>query len=194
MSDDEFQNFVDDCFNQLEKKQDYLQETFALGAHARWHVDQISEKLQFFDSTDRLVVQATVINIGSFAANSNTWKWAWANDSVPPGLRKKSEPLKELSTVTGLDLFSSVDPVSVEDENMAWEVAAMCVHHLNALGAYRAPSSSRPLAVFLAITSIEHVRKERYGNAIESHEGQPLEVEDTARHVGVHDAHGREGR
>ena len=159
MTDEDFQGFVDDCFEQLEQKQTSLQRAYGLGTYPRWHLDQTTEKLQFFDSSDQLAIQADVVNIGSFASNSNTWKWAWANESVPSSLREKAEPLKELADVTGLDFFLSVDTVAVEDENMVWEVVAMSVHHLKALGAYRAPSSSKPLAMYLAITSIEQVAR-----------------------------------
>ncbi|HMW71851.1 MAG TPA: hypothetical protein PKD17_08530, partial [Cellvibrionaceae bacterium] len=71
MTDDDFQAFVDDCFEQLEQKQSDLQTVYGIGTYPRWHLDQTTEKLRFFDSSDQLAVQAHVINIGSFASNSN---------------------------------------------------------------------------------------------------------------------------
>lgn len=154
MTDEEFEDFVQSTMDELIAKQDQLKSEYGFGSFERWHFDQVSETLSFFDAAGKLTLEAEVIDIGSYASNSNTWKWAWANESVLPALRTKAEPLKQLRDVTGFDLFSSESTVSVEDENMAWELAAMSVRKLGALGAYKAPSSSRPLSTFLAIMRV----------------------------------------
>jgi hypothetical protein len=155
MNDDEFQTFLDESMDALEEKQAKLKTEFGLSDFSRWHFDQRTERLQFFNAKDQLSLIADVVDIGSFASNSNTWKWAWANGSVLASLREKAETLKELGALTGLDIFTSESAVAVDDENMAWELTAMSVRHLSAIGAYRAPSSTRPLATFLAITRVE---------------------------------------
>jgi hypothetical protein len=155
MNDEEFQTFLDESMDALLEKQAALKAEFGLSNFSRWHFDQATEQLHFFNKMDQLSLVAYVIDIGSFASNSNTWKWAWANDTVLPSLREKAEPLKELGTLTGFDMFTSESAVAIENENMAWELTAMGVRHLNAIGAYRAPSSTKPLATFLAITRVE---------------------------------------
>lgn len=160
MTDEEFVQFVDSAVAELGEKQERLKVEYGLSSHARWHFDQETAKLAFFDEQDRKVLEADVIDIGSWASNSNTWKWAWANVTVLPGLRTKAEPLKELSTVTGVGIFSEEAAFPLEDESMAWSLAAMSVRHLDALGVYRAPSSARPLVSFLAITRIQRLPTE----------------------------------
>jgi hypothetical protein len=156
MTDEEFENFVQAAIADLSRKQERLSAEYNLGGCARWELDEQTETLAFFDAGGRKVVRADVIHIGSYASSSGTWKWTWSNDSVMPHVRRKSEPLKELAALTGFHLFAEPSAMSV-DENMAWELAAICARHLAALGVYRAPASSRPLASFLAITDIQRV-------------------------------------
>jgi len=156
MTEREFERFVQSAMSELSQKQDLLTAQYRLGHFARWHLDQETETLEFFEASGRKAVRAEVTHIGSYASNSGTWKWAWSNDGVLPHVRKKAEPLRQLAAVTGLHVFAEQATMSV-DENMAWELAAISARHLDALGVYRAPSSSHPLATFLAITEIQRV-------------------------------------
>ena len=153
MTDEEFEDFLSSATEELSKKQDFLQEQYGLGTLGRWWFDQTTETLQFFDEADNLVIEADVVDIGSYSSKSNTWKWAWGNTSVLPGLRKKVERLKELEDLTGFEIFGYEHAFEIEDEAMAWELAAISVKHLGALGCYRAPSTGGP-TTFLAITNI----------------------------------------
>ena len=153
MNDEEFEAFVSDATEELGRKQDFLLKQYSLGTWNRWAFDQTTETLQFFDDADKLVIEADVVEIGTYAAKSNSWKWAWGNESVLPTLREKAEPLKELEAITGLKVFGVESAFGIEDEAMAWELAAISVKHLGALGCYRAPSTDGP-TVFLAITDI----------------------------------------
>jgi hypothetical protein len=156
MTDKEFEDFVQAAIADLSRKQDRLAAEYNLGGCTRWELDEPTETLAFFDAAGRKVLRADVIHIGSYASNSGTWTWTWSNHGVLPHVRRKSEPLKELAALTGFHLFAEPAAMSL-DENIAWELAAICARHLAALGVYRAPASSRPLASFLAITDILRV-------------------------------------
>lgn len=158
MTDEEFEAFLNSALDELWEKQEKLETEHGFGSFSRWFFDQTTEQLELFDANDRKVVVAEVIDIGSYATNSSTWKWAWSNGSVLPNLRKKAEVLKQLGAITGIELFTSEAAVSIENEHMAWELAAMCVRQLNALGVYKAPSSSSPLCSFLVLTSINRLQ------------------------------------
>ena len=69
--------------------------------------------------------------------------------------RTKSGKLTALYERTGMDVFRNEGFNS--DEQMAWEVAAMGVHELGALGCYRAPA--KQLYVFFAIDRIAAARR-----------------------------------
>lgn len=155
MSDEEFERFLRETMTSFLDKQAKLDTSYGVSAHSRWHYDQATEKLELFDAADRMVVEAKVIDLGSYSPRSVTWKWAWANEHVVEGLRTKAEPLKKLTDVTGLQLFSVDSAFKVDGEKMAWELAGICVHHLGAIGAYKASSADTPSHTFLAITSIK---------------------------------------
>jgi hypothetical protein len=105
-----------------------------------------------------LSVEADVVDISSFAANSSTWMWGWANQTLLPPLRERSRALLGLRDLTGFDLFGHDHAFKIEDEAMAWDLAALSVLHLGALGCYRVPASSGPMASFLAIMSVQTKR------------------------------------
>ncbi|KAI3488918.1 hypothetical protein L1887_46948 [Cichorium endivia] len=126
----------------LKEKQQRLESEHGLGRFVRWCFDQEVGLLEMFDGEDRKVVEADVICIGSYAGNSSTWKWAWSNDALRPLLREKSRLLRALGDLTGIDLFVAESAFAIDDEPMAWELAAISVKYLNALGVYRAPQGT----------------------------------------------------
>jgi hypothetical protein len=150
MTDAEFDRFVAESMEALERKQAEIGERFGLGSWARWDYDLSTERLRFSDADGECRVEATAIEVGSFSTKSNTWKWAWANQSIPERSRAKSVRLRELFDTTGFEVFQL--EAFEADEQMAWELAAMAVAHLSALGCYRGPAGH--LHVFLAIESI----------------------------------------
>ncbi len=157
MTDSEFEAFVASANEELRQKQDMLQADYGLGNYSRWWFEQATAKLQFFDEADNLAVEADIVDIGSYSEKSNTWRWAWGNSSVLPHMRHNSEPLRELEAITGTELFGYQHAFEIADESMAWELAAMSVQHLDAIGCYRAPSSNGGPTMFLAITSIRKI-------------------------------------
>ena len=157
MTDEEFEAFVASANEELRHKQDLLGQQYGLGTHGRWRFEQATAQVQFYDEADNLTIEADIVEIGTYSQRSNTWKWAWGNSSVLPCLRQKAELLKELEGITGFELFGHEHAFEIEDEAMAWELTAMSVKHLGAIGCYRAPTSSGGPTTFLAITSARKV-------------------------------------
>ncbi|MEN5031577.1 DUF6882 domain-containing protein [Pseudomonas sp. Ps21-P2] len=158
MSEDNFEVLLETAMAALMSKQEALQQKYGLGGMARWWLNQETAALSFFDELDREVVRALIINIGSFVPKQSSWKWAWSNPSVPDALRERASPLKELQAITGFELFGDEEAFPIEDESMAWELAAFAVQHLKAVGCYRAPSSSDGPTIYLAITELKRIK------------------------------------
>jgi hypothetical protein len=150
MTDSEFDSFVATCNAELEEKQAALEQQFGLGRYARWAYDGTTGLLTFADDRGVTVVRAETTQIGSYSQNTQTWKWAWANASIPDAQRVKSLRLKGLYDLTGIDVFRQESFVA--DEQMPWEIAAMSVHQLGALGCYRGPA--KHLHVFFALDNV----------------------------------------
>ncbi|MDC0601626.1 hypothetical protein OAP14_01220, partial [Aliiglaciecola sp.] len=139
MDDEEFQSFIDSSYDDLEKKQSYLENQFGLGHFERYDLEPKNERI-IFRSSDGKKVQANFIPIGTFSPGSGSWMWGWNNSAFTDSLRVKAESLKLLSEITGFEMFSN--PTSEVDEDMAWEMVAMAVHTLKSEGVYRAPANN----------------------------------------------------
>jgi len=154
MKDEEFEVFLTTATAELKEKQAHLTAAYGFGSHKRWMFENDKAKLQFFNQNDQLVIEADIIDIGSYSPTNSTWKWAWAYDSINPVLKLDSLRIKELEDITDLTIFGEKEPVEA-DEYLAWELAAMAVKHLNAMGCYRAFSSARNVNMFFAITEVK---------------------------------------
>ena len=154
MKDDEFELFLASADAELKEKQTHLTNSYGFGSHKRWMFENDKAKLQFFDHDDNLVIEADIIDIGSYSPSAATWKWAWAYESINPVLKIDSLRIKELEGITDLVIFGEKEPFAA-DEYLAWELAAMAVKHLQAMGCYRAHSSARNVNMFFAITEIK---------------------------------------
>lgn len=154
MKDEDFELFLTKATEELKQKQANLTTAYGFGSHKRWMFENDKGKLQFFNHDDQLAIEADIIDIGSYSPANKTWKWAWAYESINPTLKADSLRIKELEDITDLTIFSEKEPVEA-DEYLAWELAAMAVKHLNAMGCYRAFSSARNVNMFFAITEVK---------------------------------------
>src|SRR5581483_8377613 len=102
---DEWEAFRACAIEELREKQRRLQDDYGIGGFARWWFDQETASLQFFDREDRLRLDTSFNDIGSYSPLSHIWKWAWCNDSVLPAMRRAAGPLRELCAVTGWPPF-----------------------------------------------------------------------------------------
>lgn len=101
-----------------------------------------------------MALEASVIQIGTYSPRSNSWLWAWANTSVLPQARQAADRIRELHALTGMKTFAHDHAFPIEDESMAWDLAALAVKHLSALGCYRAPSAGGGPTAFLALLTV----------------------------------------
>jgi len=149
MSKKEYGAFLDSCYEELQKKQDILLNEYQMGSFEEFWFDQETKTLQF-KTDDEVKLEFAVVLVGSWSSKSNTWMWAWANESVVDEMREESSRIKELAAVTGNEIFEMTSFAA--DEYNAHEFVAMAVYHLGALGMYSAPSDM--LKTFMALMRI----------------------------------------
>lgn len=150
MTDEQFDEYVDQCYEELELKQGQLFEKYYLGNYESYWFDQESASLQF-KNAEKVELEFEVIPIGSWSSASKSWMWSWANQSLNEKLKAQTTKLKDLANFTGFDTFESA--TFDADEMMAHEITAMAVHHLEALGLYILPSKN--LKIFLALIQLK---------------------------------------
>ena len=150
MTDNEFDNFVDNCYQELKTKQSLLFSEYNLGKYDEYWYDQTTESIQF-KTAGNVELEFIILPIGSWSSKSNTWAWAWANKSITDELKSQSIKIKDLANYTGYGIFEK--EAFEADEFMAHELTSMAVHHLGALGMYIVPSNN--LKLFLALVRLK---------------------------------------
>ena len=142
MTEEEFDTYVDRCFELVETQNALLVEKYGLGKFDSWSLDQTENVLSFSDGTHRDIA-FKVDAIGSLSKDN--WLWAWANTSLTENIREASNRMISLFDETGYEIFRMQRFKA--DETMAWELSGMALDLIGGLGTYRCPSSESHLFV-----------------------------------------------
>jgi len=149
MTSEEFEAYMNVCYQEIGNRQKKLLELYDLQNYKDFWYSQTTETLQF--KTDgKVEIEFEVIQIGSWSSISDSWMWAWANDSVTEKTKQKSGKIKELAEITGYDVFS-LEAFEAK-ESIAHQLTAISAYYLNAIGYYIAPIEE--LKLFFALTKV----------------------------------------
>ena len=88
-----------------------------------------------FVHDDTAYLEADIVPLGSWGPRTSTWRWAWANPTMPPDVRAEAGRVRELATATGVAGFASETDVSATPDDVLGLAAVAC-RHLGALGEY----------------------------------------------------------
>jgi hypothetical protein len=146
MNDKEFENFLKNCYIELQNKQKKITNALETGNYDEYRFDMENKTIQFFKN-EKITLQYEFVFIGSWAEEDETWMWAWANDSLDEKLRKDSEAIKNLQNKTGFDEFIAEEVPC--DDSMAFELVAAAVHELKAKGMYMIPGEDNEFYIAL---------------------------------------------
>jgi hypothetical protein len=155
MNEAQFEEFIARCVSDAQRKNGARDAEYGIHSFARWDDDGDRELLVFSNPGEPEVLEARRTNVGSYSLQSQTWLWAWANESLTEAAREKASKLKRLAARTGMRVFS--DPYVPCDEYLAWELAAAAVDELGSLGCYREPAGH--LWIFVAIDTISRIQR-----------------------------------
>lgn len=133
MTNEEFFEFLDYCNKRLIEKQKMLLQEYKIANYQEFWWSQEGSLLQF-KNNGAVLLEFSVIFIGSWSGIGNTWMWAWANESMTKEVRNQSAVLQELANVTGFDVFTT--PVLECEEAIAHQITALSVEKLGAKGMY----------------------------------------------------------
>jgi hypothetical protein len=109
-----------------------------------WHwprYDWYQETQQLIFSENGVAkVVADIQFVGSISTQSDTWLWAWANDSVDPRLSTSMSVVRKFGEEHGFDHLISKQWHAHEVDG--WEMASIAAFLLKARGAYRTPKET----------------------------------------------------
>lgn len=132
--------------------QERLKTEFSLLDYQRYDYDQESATL-VFSGADRPNLKFTIQVIGSWAAKSGTWLWAWENDSILVGARDHVHVLQKFGAQCGFDRLSNAYFEATEAD--AWQLTHVACLLLQGDGVYRAPDEDG--ALFMVVSDAELV-------------------------------------
>lgn len=133
----EWQQLLANSRENLARSQEALEKDFQLGGY-----------------NGRPVVSAAIVFVGSYAAKSGTWLWAWANESVLGPLTRNLDVVREYGEAHGFRLLVERGWTASGEEE-GWDLAAVANYILGGKGVYRVPSRSSVL--WMVMTDIRRV-------------------------------------
>ena len=146
MTQEEIDEFIDSCFAEMEEKQRQLLARYRINTFESYWWDQETSVLQF-KNANVVELQFPVVFIGTWAFNDQSWLWGWENRTFLESVRTASERIKTGATHTDHGYFEA--KMLQADENRMWELTALAVRSLGALGVYRVPADSHFLMLAL---------------------------------------------
>jgi hypothetical protein len=124
--------------------------SWGLGSADRWGLDQRTGTITWTFPDKTATAPAQII--GSYNPSTTSWVWAWANESILPGMSRDSLALRDWGEAHGQAALTQprIDNV---DESMAASLSALALRITRATGFYRGTgSASIPIITFGAIT------------------------------------------
>lgn len=129
-----------------------LESEFFLLEYERYDYDQKSATL-VFSGADRPNLSMNIQVVGSWAAESGTWLWAWDNDTILPTAREHVQVLQKFGQENGFERLTEAHWEA--DQADAWQVARIACLLLQGDGIYRAPDEDG--ALFMVVSDPEFV-------------------------------------
>jgi len=124
-----------------------LETEHALMDYPRYAYDQESATL-VFSGADRPNLSMDIEIVGSWAAKSGTWLWAWENDSILPSAKQYVHVLRQYGDQNGFERLSTAYWEASQVD--AWEMASVACLLLQADGVYRAPDEDGALFMLVS--------------------------------------------
>jgi hypothetical protein len=134
----DFEALLRASMEELLLKTQYHQNTWLFGKEEQWNLDPGQAELVFTFPGRLAIAPAQVI--GSYDGQTSTWRWSWANATVPEVLTVHALRLKEYGEQNGIPRLTT--PEWVGEETDCWYMAALACRLCEFEGAYRGPSEN----------------------------------------------------
>ena len=153
MEDAEYEALRYRACQRTQERIEAAKKSFGVGSYRRFEVDLPTSKIRFLDEHGVERVSATVQVAGSWAPRTESWLWAWDNESVPPAARSRMSEVQAFGERNGIEVVEgSFEPC---DESEAWSMASIAAEVLGAECVYRVPQELNHL--FLLLFAIQKV-------------------------------------
>jgi len=142
-----YEKLITEARKRTNDKIEAAKRKYGLGTYSRYQIDLSTATIRFLDDTAAERIRADIQAAGSWSPESETWLWAWDNDSIPEGAKARLAHVREFGEKHDFEpLMGSFDRC---DEGGAWSMASVAADLLNAECVYRAPGPKSRLFLLL---------------------------------------------
>lgn len=133
-----FEEFKDQCVNDLMALQPEFMKLYEIDNYDEWFYDHGIGAFHF-KSSDCKNLYFKYVDVGSFSTKTNTWDWSWDNKTTQKHVSRALERVISFGTENN---FEHLTKGLIEgDEYTGWAMAAISAKLLNIIGSYRIPTS-----------------------------------------------------
>lgn len=137
MTDEIFEQFKDECVEQLSSLQDEFMTLYDINSYEHWFYDHGIGAFHF-KSDDGRNLYFEYVYVGSYSTARHTWMWSWNNESTPKHVTKGLEKVRKYGEENNYHKLSN-GFLDNGDEYTGWELTAIAACLLPVIGAYRIP-------------------------------------------------------
>jgi hypothetical protein len=145
-----FEALLDESQDYLTRCREALTAEFQIDRWPRWDWSQDTSQLIFSDAGLPKVI-ANIEFVGTISTKSDTWLWAWANDSLDLNVTQLIARVRTYGKTHGIDQLATDNWHAHEADG--WEMTSIAAYLLNAKGAYRTPYDHGFL--YMVITAVQ---------------------------------------
>ncbi len=149
MNDAEYQLLMERATSYLRAKNRLCWSEWRLDERSRFEWSQEAGTIVFSGPDGR--VTADIQFIGSWSADTNTWMWAWHNESIDHHLKTSVLNVKRYGEIHDLpELKEAILDGPIE---AAWDMTSLSCYILQSDMGYRAPDSAKDKFTFLSLSN-----------------------------------------
>jgi hypothetical protein len=145
----DFAAFLEGSMEGLRLQTEGHQNTWQFGREERWDFDQNSGELVFMFPD--MIAKAPAQIIGTFDAETNTWLWAWANQSIAELLKRDALQVLDYGKQCSIARLTTAKWAATEMD--AWQMTALANRICSSNGAYRGPAGAT--SVFMTFGEVQ---------------------------------------
>jgi len=159
LSTDEKKIFMNESLDYMKKTQDKMMNEYGFGKETNRYIFY-PERNKFYmydEKTKEVFFEARFQVIGTYAKQSETWRWGWANRYVPNDLQKTCLKVKEFGEIGSIKIFSNP---KVKGENLGFLFTAVGMYLSKAKGYYIVPGGYGYPDTFIIFTKVSKANKQ----------------------------------
>jgi hypothetical protein len=145
----DYTEFAQSELNKLIPIQEKFKEKYKIDSYEKWFYESEFSLLRLYNS-DEDEIFFRYIPIGTYSKNSETWMWAWFNESSEEPNKDESLKIKQFGIENNYPkLFNGSFP---SDEFDGWEFLSISLFLLDGIGVYKVTSDH--LEKYLLLTAV----------------------------------------